>query len=237
MNLTPLALAAAYAYLNRSDKEKGDKEAPTPAATPTIAPAAAPVAQTTNAADMLSANNALNAGMNDYDTTGNIGKPMPMVKPPNRKPSASSSEVKKTTTPTKTSVKQPTQKEIAITQATEDMEAGKKLAAPEESPYLTDPISGKLTRIRRDNSKSGLTRAAAAAADVLASPINAVREQFGSKVDSYTPFYDKYVRSKETPVANKKGGSIKAYAKGGTVSASKRGDGIAQRGHTKGRLV
>jgi hypothetical protein len=39
----------------------------------------------------------------------------------------------------------------------------------------------------------------------------------------------------------KKGGSVKAYAKGGMVSkpssASSRGDGIAQRGKTKGRIV
>lgn len=35
----------------------------------------------------------------------------------------------------------------------------------------------------------------------------------------------------------KKGGKVKSYAKGGTVSsASKRGDGIAQRGKTKGRM-
>jgi hypothetical protein len=42
----------------------------------------------------------------------------------------------------------------------------------------------------------------------------------------------------------KKGGKVKAYAKGGMVSgkskassASSRGDGIAQRGKTKGRFV
>jgi hypothetical protein len=36
----------------------------------------------------------------------------------------------------------------------------------------------------------------------------------------------------------KKGGKVKGYAKGGSVaSASKRGDGIAQRGKTKGRMV
>jgi len=35
----------------------------------------------------------------------------------------------------------------------------------------------------------------------------------------------------------KKGGKVKAYAKGGSVSsASSRGDGIAQRGKTKGRM-
>jgi hypothetical protein len=36
----------------------------------------------------------------------------------------------------------------------------------------------------------------------------------------------------------KKGGKVKGYAKGGSVkSASSRGDGIAQRGKTKGRMV
>jgi hypothetical protein len=33
-----------------------------------------------------------------------------------------------------------------------------------------------------------------------------------------------------------KGGAIKSYAKGGSVSASSRGDGIAQRGKTRGRM-
>jgi hypothetical protein len=39
--------------------------------------------------------------------------------------------------------------------------------------------------------------------------------------------------------AMRKGGAVKekAYASGGTVSASRRGDGIAQRGKTKGRMV
>jgi hypothetical protein len=37
--------------------------------------------------------------------------------------------------------------------------------------------------------------------------------------------------------AMKKGGKVKAYAKGGSVSsASSRGDGIAQRGKTRGRM-
>ena len=34
------------------------------------------------------------------------------------------------------------------------------------------------------------------------------------------------------------GGKVKAYKKGGSVgSASKRADGIAQRGHTRGRII
>ena len=36
-------------------------------------------------------------------------------------------------------------------------------------------------------------------------------------------------------MAYKRGGKVKVYAKGGSVSH--RGDGIAQRGHTKGRIV
>lgn len=41
-----------------------------------------------------------------------------------------------------------------------------------------------------------------------------------------------------SPQYMKKGGAVKAYAKGGKVSsASSRGDGIAQRGKTKGRIV
>ena len=44
-----------------------------------------------------------------------------------------------------------------------------------------------------------------------------------------------------TPSANKmgmfkKGGSVKAYASGGSVSASRRGDGCAQRGKTRGTM-
>jgi hypothetical protein len=34
----------------------------------------------------------------------------------------------------------------------------------------------------------------------------------------------------------KKGGAIKAYASGGKVSASRRADGIAQRGKTRGKV-
>jgi len=33
-----------------------------------------------------------------------------------------------------------------------------------------------------------------------------------------------------------KGGAIQSYAKGGSVSASRRGDGIAQRGKTRGKM-
>jgi hypothetical protein len=51
-----------------------------------------------------------------------------------------------------------------------------------------------------------------------------------------------YLNQKNAPkspgMTMKKGGKVKGYAKGGSVaSASKRGDGIAQRGKTRGRMV
>ena len=45
-----------------------------------------------------------------------------------------------------------------------------------------------------------------------------------------------YDTSKMKGEGMKHGGMIKKYAKGGSVSASSRGDGIAQRGKTKGRI-
>jgi len=227
MNLTPLALAAAYAYLNRSDKEKGDKEAP--AVTPTIAPAAAPAAQTTNAADMLSANEALNAGMGDYDTTGNIGKPMPMVKPPSKKPVASSASKPSVVKPTTT--KAPAMSGEATQEGNDYLnqeisKSNKSFTKPGAFDY--DPTSTLQYKLANSEvRKKMLTQAGmdpSLANETTSRKSEYVRNASGKIVGSRV-------------VENKKGGSIKTYAKGGTVSASKRGDGIAQRGHTKGRIV
>ena len=46
----------------------------------------------------------------------------------------------------------------------------------------------------------------------------------------------KAARAAEEVVGNRRGGSIKAYASGGSVSASSRGDGCAQRGKTRGTM-
>jgi len=211
MNLTPLALAAAYAYLNRSDKEKGDKEAP--AATPTIAPAAAPVAQTTNAADMLSANDALNAGMNDYDTTGNIGKQLP-VKPsvvPNKK---------------KPFTNKPTANKLS---ALDVGEGDYDVTSFNPAPMATKPSNKKVEYVKDSTGKIIGSRV------IDNTPESSPVKSTSRKAEFVKDSMGKIVGSRV--VENKKGGSIKAYAKGGTVSASKRGDGIAQRGHTKGRLV
>ena len=42
--------------------------------------------------------------------------------------------------------------------------------------------------------------------------------------------------AKNKPVAKRSGGTVKKMASGGSVSASRRGDGIAQRGKTRGRI-
>ena len=55
--------------------------------------------------------------------------------------------------------------------------------------------------------------------------------------DAYDSFAAEQNMRNESSVSDRaKGGMIKKYAKGGTVSASRRGDGIAPRGKTKGRM-
>jgi len=62
----------------------------------------------------------------------------------------------------------------------------------------------------------------------------AAKEAKGKEIEAY-------VRGKPESIGDmnmgyKKGGKIKKYAKGGMVSASSRGDGIAQRGKTRGKV-
>jgi hypothetical protein len=44
-------------------------------------------------------------------------------------------------------------------------------------------------------------------------------------------------RRSNSEIEYKRGGNVKAYAKGGAVSSSSRGDGCAQRGHTRGKYI
>jgi hypothetical protein len=67
----------------------------------------------------------------------------------------------------------------------------------------------------------------------------AAKKGFGPKLTFLTP--ERLDKSKEAMRRARegmnKGGSVKKYASGGSVSsASKRADGIAQRGKTKGRI-
>jgi hypothetical protein len=63
----------------------------------------------------------------------------------------------------------------------------------------------------------------------------AAQNEFNREYDRLNQQLGKLANKTARPYS--KGGKVKAYAKGGSVSsASSRGDGIAQRGKTKGRM-
>lgn len=57
-----------------------------------------------------------------------------------------------------------------------------------------------------------------------------------SGLQAYGPQPSQSNQNMPAPGGMKSGGKVKAYAKGGAVKASSRGDGIAQRGKTKGKI-
>ena len=57
-----------------------------------------------------------------------------------------------------------------------------------------------------------------------------------SGLQAYGPQPSQSDQNMSVPGNMKSGGKVKAYAKGGAVKASSRGDGIAQRGKTKGKI-
>jgi len=64
-----------------------------------------------------------------------------------------------------------------------------------------------------------------------------VKKAAGRLGQTLAPSYPSYPKDTgEETILNKRGGKIKAYAKGGSVSASSRGDGCAQRGKTRGMM-
>lgn len=103
----------------------------------------------------------------------------------------------------------------------------KQLALPKPTPKLGydkagakavergGRAEGRQTEMLKENARrSGLRE------DASAETLKAVRDKLGG--DKFTVM--------------KRGGSVKGYASGGSVSASSRGDGIAQRGKTRGRM-
>ena len=210
MNLTPLALAALYAYAKGQDQPDKNIPGAAPAEAPTNAPAAnAPAAapatptQTSSAADVLSSNQALNAGMNDYDTTGNIGNPSatkPTV-PVKKKPVA----------PNPSKPTGPSQAAVSDAELND--------AIPPKPTY--NPPDARLTSLKNSLQWKAAT--------------TAMRQQMLNNMGMDPALaVDASSRNPRTGREYSKGGKIQAYAKGGAVSASKRGDGIARKGFTKG---
>ena len=103
----------------------------------------------------------------------------------------------------------------------------KQLALPKPTPKLGydkagakaaergGRAEGRQAEMLKENARrSGLRE------DASAETLKAVRDKLGG--DKFTVM--------------KRGGSVQGYASGGSVSASRRGDGIAQRGKTRGRM-
>ena len=106
-------------------------------------------------------------------------------------------------------------------------ETEKQLALPKPTPKLGydkagakaaergGRAEGRQAEMLKENARrSGLRE------DASAETLKAVRDKLGG--DKFTVM--------------KRGGSVQGYASGGAVSASSRGDGIAQRGKTRGRM-
>jgi len=95
--------------------------------------------------------------------------------------------------------------------------AGKPSNAGPDVEYVPDSLNrrtGATAKMLKENIKKPMSKE-----DYMLS-----REQY------------KQGQDESAPSTFRKGGSVKGYASGGSVSASRRGDGIAQRGKTRGRM-
>jgi len=207
MNLTPLALAALYAYAKGQDQPDKTIPGASPAPTDTApaTPAAPAPTQTQSAADVLASNQALNAGQNDYDSTGNIGQ-TPAVKP-------AAPAKKKPVTPAATKPTGPSQAAVS------DAELTDSATNPIKPTY--NPPDARLTSLKNSLQWKAATPA--------------MRQQMLNNMGMDPSLAaEPSSRNPRTGREYSKGGKTQAYAKGGVVSASKRGDGIARKGFTKG---
>jgi len=106
-------------------------------------------------------------------------------------------------------------------------EVEKQLALPKPTPRLgydkagakAAERSGRAAEQRAEMLKENARRSGLRE-DASAETLKAVRDKLGG--DKFTVM--------------KRGGSVQGYASGGSVSASRRGDGIAQRGKTRGKM-
>lgn len=87
---------------------------------------------------------------------------------------------------------------------------------------------GRAAKRVRDISQTAKAQELTAREAAMADRIRARQEMFGS---------GRAARKFAEAGGMKSGGKVNKYASGGSVSASRRGDGIAQRGKTRGRVV
>ena len=108
--------------------------------------------------------------------------------------------------------------------------------------YLPPKYNSAAANAERDGGPSYLTpKSNSAAADAERDGKRSVPKAITDKVKNFgfTPGTSAFERAEEQFFNSMPSGKVipaKKYAKGGSVSASSRGDGIAQRGKTKGRM-
>ena len=216
MNLTPLALAALYAYAkgqNQPDNNiPGAAPAAPPAATP-VAPAATPVVNRTDNTQIMGANQDaedMEAGKAAAPTVAPASKPTAPVK-------------KKPVAPAASNPAGPSQAAVSDAELMD--------AIPPKPTY--NPPDARLTNLKNSLQWKAATTAMRQQMLNNMGMDPALANETPTKRVEYSKDANGKILGSHV-VENKKGGSIKAYAKGGAVSASKRGDGIARKGFTKG---
>ena len=196
---------------------------------------------------------------------GSAAAKPPAAKPPAAKPPAAKPPAAKTTSPTqrggreedKAVPKAPAAKTTSPTRRDgreEDKapEAAKPAAA--EKPLSQAVQRAQAATARATGNSSGAASYAPTAAEAERN-----RARFAGKAGDAVSSVGNFFKSYETPPARRsrlakeakaketasfnrergdraKGGAIRGYASGGSVSASSRGDGIAQRGKTRGKM-
>jgi hypothetical protein len=216
MNLTPLALAALYAYAKGQDQPDnnipGAAPAAPPAATP-VAPAATPVVNRTDNTQIMGANQDaedMEAGKAAAPTVAPASKPTAPVK-------------KKPVAPAASNPAGPSQAAVSDAELMD--------AIPPKPTY--NPPDARLTNLKNSLQWKAATTAMRQQMLNNMGMDPALANETPTKRVEYSKDANGKILGSHV-VENKKGGSIKAYAKGGAVSASKRGDGIARKGFTKG---
>ena len=216
MNLTPLALAALYAYAKGQDQPEnnipGAAPAAPPAATP-VAPAATPVVNRTDNTQIMGANQDaedMEAGKAAAPTVAPASKPTAPVK-------------KKPVAPAASKPAGPSQAAVSDAELMD--------AIPPKPTY--NPPDARLTNLKNSLQWKAATTAMRQQMLNNMGMDPALANETPTKRVEYSKDANGKILGSHV-VENKKGGSIKAYAKGGAVSASKRGDGIARKGFTKG---
>lgn len=219
MNLTPLALAALYAYAKGQDQPDNNIPGAAPAATPVapaatpVAPAATPVVKRTDNTQIMGANQDaedMEAGKAAAPTVAPASKPTAPVK-------------KKPVAPAASNPAGPSQAAVSDAELMD--------AIPPKPTY--NPPDARLTNLKNSLQWKAATTAMRQQMLNNMGMDPALANETPTKRVEYSKDANGKILGSHV-VENKKGGSIKAYAKGGAVSASKRGDGIARKGFTKG---